>query len=343
MKKIFFAIIALILLVPATPSQAQTRPWTEYVKPSGLFQAGISTDHSLQYSLYVRRARIAISGTVLDNSRYGKLEYLLRANLLGSPSLLDGFVKYTLRPEFGIQLGQFRTPLLIENTEYSASTVEMIEYSILVQRFCHFGKLDLAGVSNSGRDIGIQFYGNFLQMGDGHHLFQYNVGVFNGSAINKADSDQRKEYMARLMVFPMKELAISGSYARAMGPHPEIAPEYNDYDWYVYDRYGAGVWYKSRYGWFRAEYMGGHTHGYKARGLYATAGYNINDQFNAGLRYDYFVTNTWKPESSTEHRFTVGGTWRPISFFKLQLNYSYDMQPAVAPIHLVNLQASVIF
>ena len=346
MKRIKIAFVAILALLCVAPAGAQqTSKWLEYARPSGSLQGGISLDpENLDYQLYVRRARVAVLGTVLNDARFGKLEYVLRASLVQSPSLLDGFIKYTLRDEFGVQFGQFRSPVNIENTELSSTTIELIDYSILTQRFCHMGSMDLAGISASGRDIGINFYGKLLKMSDGHHLIRYDVGIFNGAGINRRDDDQRKEYMARLMVFPIKELSIVGYYTRAMGAHPDVAPEYNVYDWYVYDRYGGGVYYKSKYGWFRGEYMEGHTHGYLARGAYATLGYFILPQLDASARYDYFVTDTSRPSMTTQHLITAGVRWKPISFFFAQLNYSYNMAPGgVKPSHLINLQTTLLF
>lgn len=345
MRNIKTLVIAFLALVCVTPARAQQPlQWFDYVKPSGSFQAGISLNQDMDYQLYVRRARVAVSGTVLDHARFGKLEYMLRASLVQSPSLLDGYIKYTLRDEFGVQFGQFRSPVNIENTELSSTTIELIDYSLVTQRFCHMGSLDLAGINASGRDIGIDFYGKLLKMSDGHHLIRYDVGIFNGAGINRRDDDQRKEYMVRLMVFPLKEISVVGYYTRTMGPHPAIAPEYNVYDWYVYDRYGGGVYYKSKYGWFRGEYMEGHTHGYLARGAYATLGYNILTQLDASARYDYFVTDTSRPSETTQHLITAGVRWKPIPFFHAQLNYSFNMLPGgVKPTHLVNLQTTLLF
>ena len=152
------------------------------------------------------------------------------------------------------------------------------------------------------------------------------------------------EDTARLMVYPIKDLSIVGYYRRAMGAHPAIAPEYNVYDWYVFDRYGGGVYYKSKYGWFRGEYMEGHTHGYLARGAYATLGYNILTQLDASARYDYFVTDTSRPSETTQHLITAGVRWRPMRFFFAQLNYSCNMAPGGGkPPHLVNLQTTLLF
>jgi hypothetical protein len=41
-----------------------------------------------------------------------------------------------------------------------------------------------------GRDQGLQIQGELLKIGnDSHHLFQYQLGVFNGQGINNKDAN----------------------------------------------------------------------------------------------------------------------------------------------------------
>ena len=344
MKKIAFALFLLFSLSTGFALQAQDAPkvpaWTRYIAPTGYLQAGYSTDQYFNNSFYIKRVRVSLLGTVLDNPKFGKLEYKVQADLANSPKLVDYFLKYTIRDEFGIQLGQFKTPLSIENSEFAPLKLEMIDYSLLVQRMCRMSTADLSGISSTGREMGLQFYGKLFPIGEGHHLLRYNLAVFNGNGINKMDDDKRKDFMARLMIYPIKDLALAGYYMRTLGPHPEIAPEYNDYDWYVYDRYGGGLSYNSKYGWFRAEFMEGHTFGYRAQGLYGTIGYNFNDKLSLGFRYDRFWPNANIPEVVQQH-FTGAFNWMPWKHLRVQLNYSYRLEPGQDPLHFVNLMTTI--
>ena len=348
MRKIYLTLFLIFALASGTLLQAQEATnlpaWTRYITPTGYMQTGFSTDFSQgqdpNSSFYVKRVRVSLLGTLLQNPNYGKLEYKVQADLAGSPKLVDYFLKYTLRDEFGVQLGQFKTPLSIENSEYPPVKLEMIDYSLIVQRMCRMSTADVSGISATGREMGIQFFGKLFPMAPGHHLVQYNLAVYNGNGINKMDDDKRKDFMGRLMVFPLKELCVAGYYMRTLGPHPEIAPEYNVYDWYVYDRYGGGLAYTSKYGWLRGEYMAGHALGYRSHGAYGTIGYNINKDLAVGFRYDYFVPQSHLPNIMQQH-FTGAINWQHWKFLRVQLNYSYRLETNKDPQHVINLMTTI--
>ena len=341
MKKL---ILSLLLLAAATPclyrASAQERPWMKYITPSGYFQAGYSITDAMDNTFYIKRARLAFSGNLYESERFGKVEYKVQAELAGSPKLVDYFVKWTVCKEFGIQLGQFKTPLTVENSEYAPLKLEMIDYSLVVQRFARMSTSDLTGISATGREMGFQFYGSLFKMSDGHDLVRYHVALFNGNGINKTDDDRCKDFMARVMVFPLKDLSISGSYNRRIGFMAEI-PIYHDYDYRVRDRYGVAVAYDSKFAWFRTEYMAGHTEGWRAEGAYVTAGYKITPTFNVGARYDYFTTNS-RLAGNEQQYITVGTSWHPFPRLRLQLNYMYKQEADRSVTHLVNLMSSII-
>ena len=341
MKKL---ILSFILLIASTPflqkAAAQEHPWMNYITPSGYFQTGFSTDDSFNNTFYIRRARISIGGTLYKGNA-GKFEYKVQAEFANSPKLVDYYFKYSICDEFGIQLGQFKSPLSVENSEYAPLKLEMIDYSLLVQRFVRMSSSDLSGISSTGREMGLQFYGNLFKMNDGHHLFRYNVALFNGNGINKTDDDQRKDFVARLMFFPIKDLSLSGYYLRSLGPDPGIPPQYNDYDYYVFDRYGGGITYDGKYAWFRSEYMAGHTFGWRAEGAYVTAGYKITPTWNVGARYDYFTTNS-REVGHDQQYITVGTSWHPFPRLRLQLNYTHKQEPDRSVTHLINVMSSII-
>ena len=164
MKKL---TITLVLLLAAAPClfkvSAQEKPWMKYITPSGYYQAGFSFTDAGDNTFYIKRARIALNGD-LYKGKFGKFEYKVQAELAGSPKLVDYFVKWTVRDEFGIQLGQFKTPLTYENSECPPLKLEFIDYSLLVQRFARMSTSDLTGISASGRELGFQFYGKMLPL-----------------------------------------------------------------------------------------------------------------------------------------------------------------------------------
>ena len=340
MKKLFLTLSLLLAVASLAGLSAQERPWMKYINPSGYFQAGYNTDLDFNNTFYIKRARLAIAGTLFEGQNFGKFEYKVQAEFANSPKLVDYFIKYTICDEFGVQLGQFKTPLSIENSEYAPLKLEMIDYSLLVQRFCRMGA-DVTGLNSTGREMGLQFYGKALKLDEGHFLMRYNVAIFNGSGINKTDDDKRKDIMARVMFFPIPELSVGGYYCRSVGPHPDVAPAYNDYDWFIFDRYGGGFAYDSKFAWFRAEYMAGHTEGYRGEGAYGTLGYKFNSKIGLGARYDYFTINS-REAGHVQQYITAGGYWYPHDRLRVQLNYTYKMDPGVEPVHFINLMTSII-
>ena len=341
MKKL---ILTLLLLVAATPcfhrATAQEKPWMQYINFSGYYQAGFSITDTYDNTFYIKRARLAFAGDLYKGD-YGKFEYKVQAEFAGSPKLVDYFVKWTVCDGFGFQFGQFKTPLTYENSEYAPLKLELIDYSLVVQRFARMSGSDLfLGASATGREMGFQFYGKWFPMSDGHALVRYNVALFNGNGINKSDNDRLKNFMARVMIFPVKDFSISGCYERRLGYMDEVQI-YNEYDYRILDRYGVCLAYDSKIGWFRTEYMAGHTFGERAEGAYVTAGYRITPAFNIGARYDYFTSNS-KWEGFDQHYVTVGASWHPFPKLRLQLNYTHKQEPDRSVTNMVNLMSSII-
>jgi hypothetical protein len=63
-----------------------------------------------------------------------------------------------------------------------------------------------------GRDQGLQIQGELFKIGnDSHHLFQYQLGVFNGQGINHKDANKGKDIIGNIKVQPIKGLLIGAS------------------------------------------------------------------------------------------------------------------------------------
>ena len=312
------------------PSKLKISGWAQ-VQYQSVWQDGKAVTESFR----IRRARLSADGQL-----HPMLTYKLQADFGNSPALVDAYLKLRFCDAFSLQAGQFKTPFTIESG-ISPMNLEYIDYGEPIQKLA--GYSDICGIGRQGRDIGLMAIGRLFAV-DGRekpfHLLHYSLGVFNGNGINKMDDDKRKDFVARLMIYPMKELNLSGYYQRSLGPHDEIAPEYNDYDWYVYDRYGGGIAYDSNYGWLRAEYMAGHTFGYRAEGAYGSIGAKIGPKWAVGARYDYFNANSREP-GHIQHYISGAVNWQPWKHLRVQLNYMYKIDPGQTPVHLVNLMTSI--
>ncbi len=91
-------------------------------------------------------------------------------------------------------------------------------YSQNVSKLAGFSDRSGKHASN-GRDIGLQFQGDFLKNANGRNLLHYQIGVFNGQGTNTKDVDNQKNVIGGVWVMPMAGMRIgvfgwTGSYAR---------------------------------------------------------------------------------------------------------------------------------
>lgn len=302
MKKLKMLCMAAALMAGYT-TYAQ-----ENVKVSGFVQSGYTADdnENVNNTFYIKRARMSLSGNLLKEGEK-KVDWKMQVDFASSPKLIDLFVKYAFNDHIGIQLGQAKTPLSYENSEYSPVKLEMIDYSLVVRNLA---------MSNgcTGRDLGVQLFGKFLPQ-DGYSLITYQAGLFNGNGINKSDDNQGKDFIGRIMVNPFKELTLSAYNLSRMG---ESKNPYN----FARTGFGANYDTESLYG--RVEYMSGYANGLQQTGAYALAGYKFNESLNAGIRYDYYTANV-DGKAKSDH-ITAGVSYYPVKNLRLQANYIFKME-----------------
>lgn len=139
-------------------------------------------------SFYVRRARLAASGTFYKYYDF-RIEYEAGKSPSSSSTatarLNDGYMSVHYIPEAQFRIGQFKVPFLMEELQ-SDNWIYFIERS-------------LADGLAPSRDIGAMFYGPLL----GDQIY-YELGVFNGTKLNELDADNGKDVAFRLVVAPFK-------------------------------------------------------------------------------------------------------------------------------------------
>ena len=161
----------------------------------------------MRTTFYLRRARVSLSGDAAKE----KIDYRLQVDMAGSPKVCDLYFRYKPLNQLNIQLGQYKLPFSLENELYGPTKFEFIEYSYLTTYLVRNDK-KYDGISATGRDMGVQLYGSFLAR-DGYSILNYNIGVFNGAGINAKDNNSSKDFIARLIVKPIKGLSINLSPA----------------------------------------------------------------------------------------------------------------------------------
>ena len=316
-------ILATLLITFATLS-AKGVTWEEFqqhLKISGYLQALYTleyTEGKIENSSFrIRRARLSFAGKIVESKKAGVADYRLQVDFAESPKIVDAWVRYRPFAQLGIEVGQFKIPLSIENSEYAPLKLEFIDYSLVVQRLIKMSSHDVTGISSAGRDCGAQLYGGFIRR-EGFHLLNYNLAIFNGNGINsKKDNNHSKDFVGRLMICPLKDLTIAGYYQYGEG-------NFGEKKYVGYQRYGGGIAYNGRHAFARSEYLRGKTGTLVSEGAYASAGWKFHTPKagygSVGVRFDYFDENIRNRER--EFNYTLGVTYQPWKYMRLQLNYT---------------------
>ena len=293
----------------------------------GLYQANLNNEGELVDNTFrMRRVRLSVDGKLSP-----KVSYKIQGDFVGTPMLVDAFVKYKACNEFAIQVGQFKTPFTLESP-INPVNLEIFDYGEVVQNLS--GYSDVCGVGGMGRDIGVMATGSFFPLKD-YSIVNYSVGVFNGNgpvSFKKnekgLDNNNRKDLVGRLEVHPgLKDLTLSCSYYYGKYTKDENIN-------CTRNRWAAGAQYNDGNLVLRSEYVGGETGVatdvvgeqslYNSNGYYAQAGY----YFQAGeqkimpvLRYEHFTANDAITNGGTNW-YTAGINYWPLKSLNFKLDYS---------------------
>ena len=225
MKK---GIIMALMAVASLTASAQKKQVIEL--PSWLSDVKLSGYGMLQYqaswqkgaesnSFNVRMGRISLEGRIAKDF-YWKTQLQFNgntSNLGSSPRMVDLFAEWQKYSFFKVKIGQFKNPFTFENP-MNPIDQGFMAYSQNVSKLAGFS--DRAGEhASNGRDIGLQFQGDFLKNANGRNLLHYQIGVFNGQGINTKDVDQQKNVIGGVWFMPIAGMRIgafgwTGSYAR---------------------------------------------------------------------------------------------------------------------------------
>lgn len=312
--------------------KSEVSTWEKILKGlphiSGYVQLGCDWSDATQASFYIKRVRLMLDGDIAP-----RLDYRVQIEF-ASPKVVDAYLRYRPFDCLNLQVGEFKLPFGIENTEYAPLNFELIEYPVVLQRLMGFCEEILhETLAATGRDMGAQLYGGFWKR-DGYSILNYNLGVFNGEGINARDRNKSKDIAARMTVRPVQGLALSGSYYRG-----EFGRNYT-----LRLRYAAGACYDHGRAVVRGEWIGGKTDDFRSDGWYVLGGWRIRPNLMPVFRYEAFRENT-KIADTHQSVYTAGLTWQPFKHLRCQLNYSYEdyKAPQVDNRNTVSLMLSGMF
>lgn len=249
----------------------------------------------------IRRARLTLKGQL------GKrMSFKIQNEFGGSGhKLLDAELAYEVTGFLTMYAGQFTLPFSLENLT-SSTRLATINRSQVVEALTARSR-DVLG-NQSGRDIGMTFN---VKSG----FSDLTVGIFNGSGINRSDTNQDKDVSGRLVFHPFESLGVGGSYYTGrMTPAGEAAAADRK-------RIGAEISWEMRGAVLNAEYIRGRDGTTEKSGWYVQAVYGIlPDRLSAVMKWDVLDADLDQTDTSASV-MTAGLSVALNERSKLQLNY----------------------
>lgn len=338
MKRTLQILIAAAMLLCASPAafaQEAGPKIPAYWSVSGFINSQYSYVPSQTSTFFIRHARLDLKGFISD-----KLEFRLQTEFSGNVRLVDAHVKCKFHKCFNVEVGQFKTPFTLES-QYSLLKKEGIDYAQVISKLSGYSDI-LPGNRTNGRDIGVMVYGALLESEPGGYpLLSYNVGVFNGSGINRKDDNLGKDIIARLDIHPfVKDLVLSASMIR--GTYAEAANSEA-----ANNRFSFGGEYKSDVLTVRSEYVRADVEAGGALsttdGFYVAAGYWL--PFVSGFRLRPILRYDSMTSAGSPFVLYMSGLdcW-PWGNLRLQTCYTLCTDGTfAAPSHLLQAMVSVKF
>jgi len=266
----------------------------------------------------VRRMRLSLTGDLLKN-----VHYKIQVDAVKSPMLLDGFLEFSFHAAAGLRIGQFKVPFSLESTTSSAD-IETINRSQPVLKLSP-GQ----DIGASGRDIGAAVYGKT-------GILEYVLGVFNGAGINKADTNERKDWAGRLLVHPLSFLTVGASIYDGEYSSSATAPGVKR------DRAGLEMALLTGPFSLRGEYIRASDGAVLKEGWYLQGGYFfLPKKLQGVVKVDGYNPDT-SAESVRTNQWTAGLNWLFSSRMKLMVNLELYKDAAGATtntVFLVHFQA----
>lgn len=268
----------------------------------------------------IRRARLDVKGAI---SPYWS--YRVQFDLAGTPKLIDAYTELKINDFFNFTIGQAKIPFSLENLT-SSNKLELIDRSQAVEALTARGK-DVIG-NHNGRDIGIQLGGTVLKLKD-RPLVDYRLGVYNGTGINTADTNEKKDFAARLITHPITGLDISAGlyngtrYIAEVKTGSVVTTPAKNVD---RDRLGLDLNYDWNNLAIRAEYIHGKDDATKREGYYVQGGYYfLQKKLQLLAKYDFYDADKAKANDASTW-VVLGANLNFNANTRLQVNYTLKQE-----------------
>ena len=303
-KRVWLLLLGFVVLVNFSPSQEKKAQSSLAVsqpfKLNGFSQIQyIHWDQGVD-SFLIRRARLILGGDIIKN-----LRYKVQVDIGKSPILLDANLDWGFSSHFSLRAGQFKVPFSQENL-LSSSDLDVINRSQVEEKLCP-GR----DIGSQGRDVGAMVFGKWS-------IVEYQAGLFNGSGINKADTNDQKDLGGRVVVHPIESLSVGVAYYNGrLRPDPESPTVIRD----TAHRTGLEFAFAQSSVSLRGECMFSKDDQMSRNGWYLQGGYFfIPKDFQGVIRFDSYNKNR-DLSGVRSDRFTVGLNWYFAEKTKMQVNY----------------------
>jgi len=218
--------------------------------------------------------------------------------------LHEYYAEYAFSSTLKLRIGQYKQPFTLESV-ISPTILNNISYDNSI--------LYLAGIATDpcignhvGRDAGIMFTGDFFKYKT-WKLFNYSIGVFNGTGMNQKENNSQKDIIGQLNITPIKSLMLSSSFILGTG-HAESDNPYGVFKAdqnYKRNRWSCGAEVKTSPLYARSEYIIGNDAGIHSKGYYIDFEAHILPKFDIVADYDYLKKNNTLDNSVT-HTYLAG-------------------------------------
>jgi hypothetical protein len=306
------------------------------VKVKGYIQPELNTEftkNGVENTFAFNRARIGFVGNIpYDVSYYVFAE--LSPFKTGYPYLLDAFVTYSRLPFAKISIGQFKSPISLEQNTPCHSLYTIHRSEVVEQ---------LAGPQ---RDLGLMILG-----GADTFFMNYSIGIMNGTGnlttldedgniVKPFDNNAGKDIVGRVVFHPLSFLNIGGSFRYGTAPS---AAGLDDPD-KTY-RYGGELEFKLGQFLLQGEYIFGNNEGSYTTGggcgdpLVVHTGSKKRSGYFAQLVYKtpwnlwpVYKFENYNDDLDTDNTSifvqTIGFSYFLNDWSRIQVNYRYRMEEA---------------
>lgn len=336
-------LMAGLALCMAVTVNAEVPDWLKMFKISGYGMT--QYQYSGQEGAKANSFNIRLGRVIVDAKPHkdwtARVQFQYNGNtsdLSSSLKVVDVYAEWQKYEFFRIKGGQFKLPFTYENP-MNPIDQGFMAYAQNITKLAGFSDRDGASSSN-GRDIGVQFQGDFLKNANHRNLLHYQIGVYNGQGINQKDVDQQKDIIGGVWVMPVRGMRIGafgmeGSYSRKDANNvvvklPQhryaLSAEYKVNDWTMRSEYihSTGRAFKKTENSKadRSDVTINEGLGSKADGVYALCiAPVVKHKLYAKARYDlYRKSAEW---SSAKTFYEVGANY--VFSKNLQLNMEYAL------------------